>query len=274
MRKKDRKIRYILLICLMMLVVVGVTNYSTYMFVKHQQQQYYKEQFASYLKSQEEKEKLNVITTDNTIMNKASFRLDDKKMTNINKVMIVAHPDDETLWGGANIMHGGWLIVCLTNGNNVVRKKEFFNVMKNTGNYGIMLNYPDNPNHKKDNWSTVKSKITDDVRYIVRYKNWDQIVTHNPLGEYGHIQHLSTNMIVTNVCVEEKKTNQLYYFEKFRKLQYFQTNEMKVTLNEEQIEKKHELMMKYYPSQVKVYGLFKHMIPYETLISYNDWNFE
>lgn len=272
--EKDRKIRYILITCLIMVIMIGCTNICTYLFAIHQQKQFYKEQFSVYLKNQEEKEKLNIITTENAIMNKASFHIDDKKMLNIHKVMIVAHPDDETLWGGANIMNGGWLIVCLTNGNNAVRKKEFFNVMKETGNYGIMLNYPDNPNHKKDNWSSVKSKVMDDVRYIVRYKDWDQIVTHNPLGEYGHIQHLSTNMIVTNVCVEEKRTNKLYYFEKYRKLQYFQSNQIRPTLSKDQIEKKHELMIKYYPSQSKAYGFFQHMIPYETFISYNDWNFE
>ena len=31
------------------------------------------------------------------------------------KLMIVAHPDDETLWGGANLFKDRYFVVCLTN---------------------------------------------------------------------------------------------------------------------------------------------------------------
>ena len=40
------------------------------------------------------------------------------------KLMIVAHPDDETIWGGSHLLKGHYLVVCLTNGNNEKRKKE------------------------------------------------------------------------------------------------------------------------------------------------------
>ena len=38
------------------------------------------------------------------------------------KLMIVAHPDDETLWGGAHLLEGDYLIVCLTHGSDAVRR--------------------------------------------------------------------------------------------------------------------------------------------------------
>ena len=37
-------------------------------------------------------------------------------------LMIVAHPDDETIWGGSHLLKGHYLVVCLTNGNNEKRK--------------------------------------------------------------------------------------------------------------------------------------------------------
>lgn len=274
MKREQSKIRYVLLTCLIGIVLLGGTNFITYSFVLKQQKAYYQEQFASYLKNEEEKNKLDVMKVENSIVEQSSFRIDENKVKDIKNVMIVAHPDDETLWGGAHIAEGGWLIICLTNGDNAVRNKEFFQVMKETGNYGIMLKYPDLTKHQKDNWSTVKEQITKDIRYIVRYKDWDQIVTHNPLGEYGHIQHLMTNLIVTNVCVQENKTDHLYYFEKFRKQQYVVSHNMKATINDNQIQQKHLLMQKYYPSQGKAYGLFQHMIPFEKFISYKDWTFE
>ena len=47
-------------------------------------------------------------------------------------LMIVAHPDDETIWGGSHLINGNYTVLCITNGNNKKRKKEFMNVMKKT----------------------------------------------------------------------------------------------------------------------------------------------
>ena len=47
--------------------------------------------------------------------------------------MIVAHPDDETLWGGAHLKSGNWFVVCLTNHFTDVRKNEFKSVMEKAG---------------------------------------------------------------------------------------------------------------------------------------------
>lgn len=58
------------------------------------------------------------------------------------KLMIVAHPDDETIWGGSHLLKGHYIVVCLTNGDNPIRKKEFMKVMKETHNQGLILDYP------------------------------------------------------------------------------------------------------------------------------------
>ena len=38
-------------------------------------------------------------------------------------LMIVAHPDDETIWGGSHLINGNYTVLCITNGNNKKRKK-------------------------------------------------------------------------------------------------------------------------------------------------------
>ena len=103
------------------------------------------------------------------------------------KLMIVAHPDDETIWGGSHLLKGHYLVVCLTNGNNAKRKKEFMKIMKETHNQGLMFDYPDKTNGQRDKWLHVKQKIKKDITYILNKKAWAMVVTHNPLGEYGHI---------------------------------------------------------------------------------------
>ena len=45
-------------------------------------------------------------------------------------LMIVAHPDDETIWGGSHLINGNYTVLCITNGNNKKRKKEFMNIIR------------------------------------------------------------------------------------------------------------------------------------------------
>ena len=56
-----------------------------------------------------------------SICNKGLINKSDLKFLNIknfNNLMIVAHPDDETLWGGKNLIKDDFFVVCLTNGYN------------------------------------------------------------------------------------------------------------------------------------------------------------
>ncbi|NDB84328.1 MAG: PIG-L family deacetylase, partial [Alphaproteobacteria bacterium] len=40
----------------------------------------------------------------------------------VDKLLIIAHPDDEVLWGGMNlILQSGWFVICSTHLNDPVR---------------------------------------------------------------------------------------------------------------------------------------------------------
>ena len=45
--------------------------------------------------------------------------------TDVDKLMIVAHPDDELLWGGGHLIEGEYLVVCMTHGWNPKRRTAF-----------------------------------------------------------------------------------------------------------------------------------------------------
>ena len=48
-----------------------------------------------------------------------------------NKLLIVAHPDDETLWGYYQLKDSkGWKILCVTNANNITRVGELKKIGK------------------------------------------------------------------------------------------------------------------------------------------------
>ena len=122
------------------------------------------------------------------------------------KLMIVAHPDDELIFGGAELIKYGneYKVVCLTNLNNKKRKVEFIKVMKelNVNDWEI-LDYPD----KLDN------SVKFDIKNIINSRKWDKIVTHNPIGEYGHPQHKlifdHVKNITKNFYVFSKSNNKL-----------------------------------------------------------------
>lgn len=141
--------------------------------------------------------------------------LDELPLSDCTKLMVVAHPDDETLWGGAHLTEGGWFVVCLTNGYNEVRKNEFYEVMKESGNIGLILKYPDLVNGKRSDWATSKPQIAKDLDFLMKYKHWGMVATHNPNGEYGHIHHKMTSKLMTESYYKNCWGNNLYYFERY-----------------------------------------------------------
>lgn len=158
--------------------------------------------------------------------------------TSYDKLMIVAHPDDELIFG-YNLLkeEKGWYVIVMTNNQTDIRKKEFEALMKELKiDYYKMFDFYDDWTFIDWNKDTA-SKLLNEV--IETRCNWDRVVTHGEVGEYGHPQHILTNEIVTNTYTG----NNLYYFgSPFRDDDEFK-------LSETDIQVKHELLLKYYPSQ-------------------------
>ena len=67
--------------------------------------------------------------------------LDNYNASKYQNVMIVSHPDDETLWGGVNLYKDKYFVVCLTNGFNLKRANDYRQLLKFTKNDGIIYPY-------------------------------------------------------------------------------------------------------------------------------------
>lgn len=187
------------------------------------------------------------------------------------KLMIVAHPDDETLWGGAHLLEDDYLVVCITCGNNRTRSKEFKKVMKKTNDQYIMLGYPDKVLGVRSNWKQESSAIYTDLKKIISMKKWELIVTHNEEGEYGHIHHIKTHTIVTNIYNELNIGEPLYFFGKYyTKFAIAVMNELPSEINDELYDTKVNELINMYKSQDFIKEKFNQMFKYEDWILYEN----
>jgi len=154
-----------------------------------------------------------------------------------NKIMIVAHPDDELIFGGAELIKNkGYKVICITNQNNLQRRKEFIALMNDLKQGYELFDHTDNMNMKN-----VKEEYKEYVEKILTTNKIEKIVTHNKKGEYGHNFHRAVHNMVNEICVKNKLDDKLYYFH---------TGSKKI--EDKLITQKLELMKKYYPSQYKV----------------------
>lgn len=190
---------------------------------------------------------------------------------NDNKLMIVAHPDDETLWGGGHLKQGGYFVMCITNGQNKRRAAEFRNAIKESGNDGIILYYPDKINGKRSDWKQVWNKITDDVKFVMEFKDWKEMVTHNKDGEYGHNQHKALHKIVKQVYDKGNVSAPLYFFGHYYRPSKVGLHPELIAINDDEYNFKLELEKKY-PSQKRTVGKFKHMSRFEMWEKYEKNN--
>lgn len=112
----------------------------------------------------------------------------------IDTVIFVAHPDDELIFfGGFLLRNKNVLVVCLTNGGNRIRRREFFYSMKLLDTPYRMYDFIDGVDCK---WN--EKRVLKKVNSILKKRTeWKKILTHNVEGEYGHYQHKQLNCIIS-----------------------------------------------------------------------------
>lgn len=127
--------------------------------------------------------------------------------------VIVAHPDDETLWAGGTILsHPSWrcFIITLCRASDSDRAPKFFRAINVLGAEGTMGDLDDGP----EQVSLTEDEIQDAILHLLPQRHFDLIISHSPAGEYTrHLRHEEIGKAVITLWYEGKlTTDKLWIF--------------------------------------------------------------
>lgn len=179
-------------------------------------------------------------------------------LSNIDKLMIVSHPGDESVWGGVHLLIDNYLVVCVSCGYDEEKTDNFLKIMDYSKDPVIMMGYSDKVYFNSD-----YKKIKKQIKYILNYKSWHEVITHNPDGEYNNYQHKQINKIL-----KEQNVSNLNYFGKYYSSKELDKLDKETTLDGDLISDKINNMVKMYDG---LYDDYKHMLPYEDWIGARSW---
>ena len=116
--------------------------------------------------------------------------------------MITAHPDDEALFGGAELLTHPkeYKVVVVDEYHSKIRRKEFKASMKFIGikEYEHWTGYKGGEDYHRE-------KLIYELLRVLREREYIKIVTHNKVGEYGHPRHRALHDIL-NVAMNGEVT--------------------------------------------------------------------
>ncbi len=123
-----------------------------------------------------------------------------------NVAVIVAHPDDETLWAGGTILsHPSWncFVISLCRGSDAERAPKFYKAIKELKSEGIMGDMDDGPEQNPLD----EEELEQTILTLLPKKHYDLIISHNPNGEYTrHLRHEEVSKAVINLWNNSKIT--------------------------------------------------------------------
>ena len=123
-------------------------------------------------------------------------------------VMVVAHPDDEVIFGWPilQIPDVKIHVICCSSDRNNPARAEFFrrrealkHLMDDLGHTFQCFNY-DSEFYRMPTRGEELSNVLSLLMNTITKTECDFVYSHNPLGEYGHIDHILIHQLVASCC--------------------------------------------------------------------------
>ncbi len=127
--------------------------------------------------------------------------------------VIVAHPDDESLWvGGTILLHPEWCwkVYALCRASDRDRAPKFRRALSILGAKGRIADLDDGP----EQYPLSEMEVQGQISELVDHGNFDCVITHAPYGEYTrHRRHEETSKAVRSLWIQgELRAHSLWLF--------------------------------------------------------------
>ncbi len=131
-------------------------------------------------------------------------------------LVIVAHPDDETIWMGGTILmfpNIEWIILSLCRKDDPDREPKFKKASRLYGARSLISNLEDDGvMSEKESSPEIQTRIESALKKI-KQNRFTYLFTHGYNGEYGHSRHTGAHRMVNQMLrAKTLSAKQVFYF--------------------------------------------------------------